>query len=134
MSTKALMTVEQYAQTITEETAENYELVEGELILMPGAPFLHNIIRDHLCHLLWIYFKSRGSGVAVSEAGCRIANETVRIPDLSVFPGADRIDCDAASGFANGYAGHATLEINPQENDQMVPNNVVLEGCARHWD
>ncbi len=90
MSTKALMTVEQFAEAMTAET-ENYELIDGELILVPGATFEHNDIKDLLGHLLWVYFKSGAAGHAVSETACRIGNDTVRIPDLSVFLGEDRL-------------------------------------------
>ena len=89
MSTKALITVEQFAQTITSES-EKYELVDGELILMPGASCQHNLIRDELGHRLWVYFKTGAFGRAFSETACRISNDTVRIPDLSVFLGEER--------------------------------------------
>ena len=89
MSTKALMTVEQFACLITPDT-EKYELVDGELIPLSGATCRHNIIRDYLVFLMWSYFKTAASGQAVSETACRITNETVRIPDLSVFLGEDR--------------------------------------------
>ena len=47
MSTKTLMTVEQFAAMITADT-ENYELVEGELVpLYSGTPY-HNAIRDNV--------------------------------------------------------------------------------------
>ena len=89
MSTKTLISVEQFAQMRTGET-EDYELVDGELIPLSGATYRHNIIRDHLVFLMWSYFKTAASGQAVSETACRITNETVRIPDLSVFLGEDR--------------------------------------------
>ena len=45
MSTKAVMTVEQFARMSTAET-EDYELVEGELIPLSSGTPLHAKIRD----------------------------------------------------------------------------------------
>ena len=61
MGTKALITVEQFAQMHCADT-EDYELVEGELIPLSSGTFRHNKIRDLLCHLLWIYLKGNPIG------------------------------------------------------------------------
>ena len=45
MSTKTLMTVEQFAQRNTADT-EDFELVEGELIPLSSGTPLHSEIRD----------------------------------------------------------------------------------------
>jgi len=45
MSTKTLLTAQEFAQMSTPET-EDYELVEGELIALPGATPLHGKIRQ----------------------------------------------------------------------------------------
>jgi Uma2 family endonuclease len=84
MGTKTLMTVEQFAQMHTADT-EDYELVEGELIPLSSGTYLHNRIRDLIVHLLWSYFKGNPIGAAVAEYDCRIAPDTVRRPDLSIF-------------------------------------------------
>ena len=124
MSTTALMTVEQYAQTMAAET-ENYELVDGELIPMPGATLQHNIIRDHLVVLLWIYFKSGVSGIAVSEAACRIAIDTIRIPDLAVFLGEDRLRRLDRRKFPVPYAPDIAIEVlSPSEKAMDVRRKV----------
>ncbi len=95
MSTKALMTVEQFAQMSTADT-EDYELVEGELIPLPSGTPRHNKIRDLIGHLLWIYFRGNPIGEALAENDCRIAEDTVRRPDVSIFLGERlrRIDLD----------------------------------------
>ncbi len=86
MSTKTLMTVEQFAAMITADT-ENYELVEGELVpLSSGTPY-HNAIRDNVYEFLRAYLKERGTGKAIIELDSRVSAETVRRPDVSVFLG-----------------------------------------------
>jgi Uma2 family endonuclease len=89
MSTKTLMTVEEFAQMDTADT-ERYELVAGELVPLSGSTLFHNEIRDLLGHLLWIYFKSNPIGKAVGENECQLSADTVRCPDISIFL-ADRL-------------------------------------------
>jgi Uma2 family endonuclease len=86
MSTKALMTVEQFVQMQTADT-EDYELVAGELIPLSSGTPRHNKIRDFIGHLLWIYFKGNPIGEAFGENDCRTTGDTVRRPDVSVFLG-----------------------------------------------
>ncbi len=84
MSTKTLMSVEEFAQMTTSET-EDYELVEGELVLLPSASPLHADVRGRLEHLLRSYFESHPIGVVLGEVDCRINEELVRRPDLSIL-------------------------------------------------
>lgn len=93
MSTKALMTAEQFGQMITADT-EDYELVEGELIPLSSGTLRHNKIRDLVLILLWTYFKGNPIGEAVSENDCRITDDTVRRPDVSIFLGEILKDVD----------------------------------------
>ena len=87
MSTATLMTVEQFAQMRTAET-EDYELVEGELIPLSSGTPLHAMVRGRMEHLIAIYFEGNPIGAAFAEVDCRLPNQTVRRPDLSIFLGA----------------------------------------------
>jgi len=95
MSTKTLMTVEEFEQMHTAET-ENYELVDGELVALPSATPRHAKIRDLVGHLIWVYFKGNPIGDAIGETDCRLAEDTVRQPDVAIFLGehAKQIDID----------------------------------------
>ena len=84
MSTKALMTVEQFAQMRTADT-EDYELVEGELIPLSSGTLRHAKIRGRAESLLNSYFDRNRIGEAYAEVDCRISGEEVRRPDLSLF-------------------------------------------------
>ena len=86
MSTKALMTVEDFARLRTSET-EDYELVEGELIILSSGTIRHNKLRDLLGHFLWAYFKGRSIGDAIGEIDCQLSDDTVRRPDVAIFLG-----------------------------------------------
>jgi len=86
MSTKSLLTIEQFAQMQTQATdTEDYELVAGELVPLPSGTYRHNKMRDLIGHLLWSYFRQHPIGEAVGENDCRIASDEVRRPDLSIF-------------------------------------------------
>ena len=86
MSTKTLMTAEEFAHLETAENESN-ELVDGELIPLPSAIPLHGLIRDRLVQLVRNYFDRHPIGGTASETDCRITSDTVRKPDLSVFLG-----------------------------------------------
>ncbi len=86
MSTKALMTAEQFGQMITADT-EDYELVEGELIPLSSGTPRHNLICASVMHLMWSYFKGNPIGEAIGWVDCRITDDTVRRPDVSIFLG-----------------------------------------------
>jgi Uma2 family endonuclease len=84
MATKTLMTVAEFAQMHTSET-EDFELVEGEVIPSPSATPLHAKIRSILDRLLGGYFERNPIGEPFCEVDCRLAENTVRRPDLSIF-------------------------------------------------
>ena len=84
MSTKAMMTVEQFAQMDTADT-ERYELVEGELIPLSSGTPRHCKIRDLAGDLLRSYFRGNPIGEAIGEMDCQLAEDTVRQPDVSIF-------------------------------------------------
>jgi len=114
MSTKALLTVEQFGEMKTADT-EDFELVEGDPVQLSSGTYRHNKIRDLLGHLLWAYFKSNPIGEAVGENGCVVANGIVRRPYLSIFPGERlrQIDPDKIPApFAPDVAGEL---LSPSE-------------------
>ncbi len=136
MSTKALMTVEQFAEAMTAET-ENFELVDGELIPMSGASHRHNRVKDLLGHFLWVYFKTHAAGEAVSEDACRITDDTVRIPDLSVFLGEDRLRQLDQEEFPVPFSPDIAIEVlSPSERAMDVRRKVrdyLGAGSAEVW-
>jgi Uma2 family endonuclease len=95
MSTRALTTVEQFAQMQTADT-EDYELVEGELIPLSSGTLRHARIRGLAERLVNTYFDRNPIGEAYAEVDCRVSEEEVRRPDLSIFLNEtlSRIDLD----------------------------------------
>jgi len=64
---------------------EDYELVEGELVALPSATPMHAKVRHNVEVLVRSYFERNQPGVVLGEIDCRIADDTVRRPDASIF-------------------------------------------------
>jgi Uma2 family endonuclease len=135
MSTKALLSVEEFAQMQFADT-EDYELVEGELVPLSGGSYRHNMIRDLMGHLLWEYFKTNPVGVAVAENDCLVTPDRVRRPDVSVFLSnrLSRLDLDAV---LSPVAPDIAVEVlSPSERIMEVRGKVreYLEaGVSEAW-
>jgi Uma2 family endonuclease len=84
MSTKTLMTVEQFAQMHTADT-EDYELVDGELIPLSRGTIRHADIRGLAEHKIRTYFEGNPIGRVYAEVDCLVPDNIVRRPDLSIF-------------------------------------------------
>ena len=89
MSTKTLITVEEFAAMKTADT-EQYELVNGELVPLSSPTPKHGRIRRRLERALEDYFALQPTGEVMSETDCRLSSEIVRRPDLMVFLGDDQ--------------------------------------------
>jgi Uma2 family endonuclease len=135
MATKALMTVEQFAQMQTADT-EDYELVRGELIPLSSGTLRHAAIRDGLVYLLWSYFRSNPIGRAYAEVDCRLNDEVVRRPDLSIYLGESvaRLDPDRIPA---PFAPEIAVEIlSPSESAIGLRHKVrdyLRAGCKEVW-
>ncbi|HXJ92513.1 MAG TPA: Uma2 family endonuclease [Terriglobia bacterium] len=90
MATKALLTIADYA-ALEEPAGVRYELSEGELVVTPSADFFHNDLRDELTHQLKTFVKSHKLGRVTSETDVKLAEDTVRRPDVA-FISAGRLE------------------------------------------
>jgi Uma2 family endonuclease len=135
MSTKTLMTVEEFARMKTADT-EDYELVEGELVLLASGTPKHSIIRDNLARIFHGYFRKKPGGLAISETDCRIFPETIRRPDVAVFleEKAQRID---QNKYPVPFPPDIAVEILSPSEAAMDLNRKVNEylkaGCLEVW-
>ncbi len=136
MSTKAVMTVEQFAQLKTADT-EDFELVEGELIPLSSGTLNHSIVRDLVVILLWNYFRSGRIGRAVGEMDCQLSEDTVRKPDVSIFIGAERLAKLEGNKTPVRFAPDIAVEVlSPSESAIDVRRKVrdyLRAGCKEVW-
>ncbi|MDJ0681656.1 MAG: Uma2 family endonuclease [Xenococcaceae cyanobacterium MO_167.B52] len=85
---KKLITFEQYLK-YEDGTNSRYELVDGELVLMPPASFLHSDIIDFIADLFRaIAFEHKlDVKVKTGDVGVRTGINSSRIPEISVIDG-----------------------------------------------
>jgi Uma2 family endonuclease len=135
MSTKALMTVEQFAELQTGE-AEDYELVDGELISLPNGTPRHNTIRDFVVVQLWNYLKGNPIGRAIGENDCRVTGDTVRRPDVSIFLGerVKQIDPDQTPApFAPDIAVEVLSQSESAIEVRRKTRDYLSSGAKEVW-
>jgi Uma2 family endonuclease len=114
MGTKTLINAEEFAQMNVPGT-EDYELVEGELIALPSATPMHAKVRRRLERLIEDYFERSPIGEPFGEIDCRVADDTVRRPDLSIFLGDRRKRIDL-NKIPVPYAPDIAVEVlSPSE-------------------
>jgi Uma2 family endonuclease len=90
MTTRTLMTIEQY-DALPEREGVKYELNEGELLTVSPSPrLIHNRVRDEIGFRLREFARSRQLGEATMETDFKLTEGTIRIPDVA-FVCADRL-------------------------------------------
>src|SRR5208282_3950405 len=81
MATKTLLTIGQYS-ALEEPAGVRYELDRGELIVTPSPAPRHNIICGELYSRLHAWAKENNLGQVLYEVDVKLAEATVRRPDL----------------------------------------------------
>jgi Uma2 family endonuclease len=85
MGAKTLLTIDQL-ERLPEAEGLSYELDQGELVEVPSASYLHNRIRDLLTHRLMNHLEThKDQGAVVAEQWFRLAEDTVRAPDIALI-------------------------------------------------
>ncbi len=88
-----------------------YELIDGVVVMSPGASFGHNRIATLIAHWIQSYLDSNPIGEIVHETDVRLADDLVYRPDLSYVSNA-----------------HAALITNLIEG----PPDLIVEVVSRH--
>ncbi len=85
MITKQAVTAEQFYE-MPEVPGKRFELIDGELVEMPTAGALHNLVVAVLNHLLYTFVANRNLGLVFGDNTSYLLRrnpDRVRIPDLS---------------------------------------------------
>jgi len=135
MATKSPMSFEQYA-ALEEPVGERWELSHGELIVTPSATLRHNEIRDRVNVLLRTFPEIRKLGVVCSELDTRLAEDTVRRPDVMFFR-AGKLDSIDLDRVPIPVAPDLAIEIvsqNDRADDLMQKvSDYLLAGVQAVW-
>jgi Uma2 family endonuclease len=85
MATQTLMTAEEFDRLPYEREGPRFELLNGELIEMSTATYLHNRIIAKLVSRLDVYLEKHGTGFVVPNTGFALNPETRVAPDLALL-------------------------------------------------
>ena len=132
MATKTLLTVEEFAQQFGKFDMFQ-ELVEGELVTMSPAMFLHNYVRDTLLVLLKTFVDAHQLGIVVSEQPFHLFGSTVRCPDVAFVRKGRMIPPDR---FPEGAPDLAIEVISPSNTLHEMERRVsdfFAAGTTRVW-
>jgi Uma2 family endonuclease len=106
---------------------KRFELVNGELVEMPGASFYHGLIAALLYRLMFAFATERHLGVAVPDGVAYVLQrdpDVVRVPDAS-FVSTDRIpEGDGPIGFFPGAPDIAVEVVSPNDLAREIDRKV----------
>jgi Uma2 family endonuclease len=126
MPTQTLMTADEFA-TMAVADGEQFELVAGELVALPSGNPLHARIRGRGETRLNNYFDQGNNGAVFAELDCRLNEDTVRRPDLSLFLDSEAVELDVVPvPFAPDIAveilspSETAIQVNRQALDYLT--------------
>src|SRR5215831_17533604 len=91
MATRTLITLEEYEALPETENGIEYELSNGELIVLASPTLFHNRMRDDILERFRVFLRQHPHlGEVTSETNFRLAANTVRRPDIA-FVGAAKL-------------------------------------------
>jgi Uma2 family endonuclease len=131
--TTALLTVEEYAQLPEEETMLT-ELVEGEIVPVSDARFVHERVKANANKLLIAYTLQNPIGEVFSESMYKLGRREGRIPDVSLLLN-ERLAVQDRAGFLEG-APDLAVEVVSSESALFLERKVNLflaNGCRTFW-
>lgn len=121
-SLKTAMTAEQVAELPEKPGVWHYELVDGELVELPGAGVIHALVAGLIYRLLHTFCSEHDLGIVLQDGvGYILARDpdTLRIPDVS-FIARERISSESAPEGFSETIPNLTVEV-------MSPGNSALE-------
>jgi Uma2 family endonuclease len=127
--TTALLTVEQFAQ-LSEEESMRCELVQGEIVCMGNAGFLHERIKANANMVLSRYVFENPIGIVFSETMYRLGAREGRIPYVSFLLN-ERIPAKATNAPPEGSPDLA-FEVVSSETAAFMERKINLylaTGC-----
>jgi Uma2 family endonuclease len=83
MTVGALLTIDDY-ERLPAEVAENHELIDGGLVDVSGNTPRHNLVRDRLIALLWLWVREQKAGTVIAEQEYDFLGNA-HGPDVSFF-------------------------------------------------
>ena len=111
MGTKTLMTAQEFDRL--PDDGMKHELIEGELVVMPPAKFIHTRIQNRLADIIRPIVRERGMEVYI-EAGFRLSADSTVQPDIAVVKGSG-LEQEGPDGYLHGAPALA-IEVVSESN------------------
>jgi Uma2 family endonuclease len=124
--TKQAITAEQFS-AMPEIPGKRFELVQGELIEMPGAGLLHSVIAALVYRLIFSHAEEHNLGLAFPDGLGYILRrrpDIVRIPDVSFVSRERFSEGELPSGFCEGAPDLAVEVVSPNDIAEDVHDKV----------
>jgi Uma2 family endonuclease len=122
-STTTKFTFEEF-QNLPEQEGAHYELDEGELVMEPSPTFLHNRIRDRIAARLSEFVKAYRLGEVIVEMDFRLADQTVRNPDVAFVTAVHLASIDVDRSPVEGAPALAVEVVSPSNLAQDMLKKV----------
>jgi Uma2 family endonuclease len=132
MATRTLISVEEYDALPGPENGVEYELSEGELIVLASPTLFHNRMRDDLLVQFRLFLGQHPDlGEVTSETDFQLTANTVRRPDLAFISAAKRKSVDPRKKLV--FAPDLAIEIaSPDDNLRRRVQDYLAVGM-RVW-
>jgi len=132
MATRTLISLEEYEALPETENGIEYELSDGELIVLASPMLFHNRIRDDILVRFHIFLRQHPHlGEVTSETDFRLKANTVRRPDVAFISAAKLATLDPRKRL--DFAPDLAIEIASPGDDLPRKIQDYLAAGARVW-
>lgn len=135
VATRTLMTVEQF-ERLPEQAGVRYELDHGELLEVSGPNYQHNRVRDKVITALNNFIDAAKIGEAVAEQEFRIAQDTVRRPDVAFLRSGVAARIDKSKSVVDCVPDLVIEIVSPNDTAEQLMHRVnqfLAAGCQCVW-
>lgn len=135
MSTRTLMTLQQFFDLPEDDSGWTYELDRGELIKMPPSAAKHELVKNTIAELLMPFVRSKKLGRILVETGFTLDPESWRRPDVS-FLRHDRVAKLDPDEPLDGAPDLAIEVVSPSDSKRVLNKKVrhfLDTGTAEVW-
>jgi Uma2 family endonuclease len=132
MATRTLISLEDYEALPEAENGFEYELSNGELIVLASPTLFHNWIRDDILERFRVFLRQHPHlGKVTSETDFRLAPNTVRRPDVAFVSAAKLESVDPRKRL--DFAPDLAIEIASPNDDLPRKIQDYLAAGTRVW-
>lgn len=132
MATRTLISLEEYEALPETENGVEYELSNGELIVLASPTLFHNRMRDDILVRFRIFLREHPKlGEVTSETDFRLAPNTVRRPDVAFIGAAKLASVDPRKRLE--FAPDLAIEVASPNDDLPRKIQDCLAVGTRVW-